>query len=68
MVLWISALQRTSGTEEAKVAAYKKKLESYFVFCSVTGEQIPLCDLKYWNVERNEMYKDAEAALTRYSA
>ena len=68
MVLWISALQRTSGTEEAKVAAYKKKLEGYFVFCSVTGEQIPLNNLKYWNVDRNEMYKDCETGLTRYGA
>ncbi len=37
-----------------------------FVRCAVTGLAIPLDELKYWNVERQEAYVDAEASLRRY--
>lgn len=33
------------------------------VVCAVTGARIPLQDLKYWSVERQEAYLDAEASL-----
>ena len=33
------------------------------VLCAVTGARISLHDLKYWNVERQEAYVDAEASL-----
>ncbi len=33
-----------------------------YVVCAVTGKRILLEDLKYWNVERQEAYIDAEAA------
>ena len=33
------------------------------VVCAVTGEHIPLHELKYWSVERQEAYVDAEASL-----
>jgi len=33
-----------------------------FVLCAVTGRQIPLADLRYWNVERQEAYFDHEVA------
>jgi hypothetical protein len=31
--------------------------------CAVTGARIPLHELKYWSVERQEAYVDAEASL-----
>ena len=34
------------------------------VVCAVTGDRIPLHELKYWSVERQEPYVDAEASLT----
>lgn len=37
-----------------------------FVRCAVTGEVIPLPELKYWSVERQEAYAGPEAALERY--
>ncbi len=37
-----------------------------FVVCAVTGEEIPLEELKYWSVERQEAYVDATAAVVRY--
>ncbi len=36
-----------------------------FVRCSVTGVPIPLEDLRYWNVERQEAYATPEAKLER---
>jgi hypothetical protein len=33
------------------------------VVCAVTGVRIPLHELKYWSVERQEPYADAEASL-----
>jgi hypothetical protein len=33
------------------------------VVCAITGEQIPLHELRYWSVERQEPYLDAEASL-----
>lgn len=34
------------------------------VVCAVTGARIPLLELRYWSVERQEAYVDAEASLT----
>ena len=33
------------------------------VVCAVTGAHIPLHELRYWSVERQEAYVDAEASL-----
>lgn len=37
-----------------------------FVSCAVTGEAIPLEELRYWNDDRQEAYKDAGAALVAF--
>ncbi|MEO0398090.1 MAG: DUF2093 domain-containing protein [Pseudomonadota bacterium] len=34
-----------------------------FVRCAVTDAKIPLDELKYWNVDRQEAYIDAAAAM-----
>ncbi len=36
-----------------------------FVRCAVTGESIPLDELRYWSVARQEPYLDAETSLRR---
>ena len=36
-----------------------------FVRCAVTGESIPLDELKYWSVARQEPYINAAASLKR---
>jgi hypothetical protein len=36
-----------------------------YVSCAVTGEHIPLDELKYWSVERQEPYVSAEVSLRR---
>lgn len=37
-----------------------------YVTCSVTSERIPLEELRYWNADLNEAYRDAGAALARW--
>ena len=34
------------------------------VVCAVTGVRIPLHELRYWSIERQEPYADAAASLT----
>ncbi len=36
-----------------------------FVRCALTGVQIPLEDLRYWNVDRQEPYASPQAKLRR---
>ena len=36
-----------------------------YVICSVSKKIIPLSDLKYWSVERQEPYLDAETSFIR---
>ena len=58
-----------SASKEAKLrymATYFTTIEEGdFVLCKMTGEKIPLDELKYWSVERQEAYVDAEASLQR---
>ena len=37
-----------------------------YVVCAVTGEQITLDRLRYWNADRQEAYKDAAASLAAW--
>lgn len=37
-----------------------------YVLCAVTGEPIPLAELKYWSVALQEAYATAEASLSRH--
>jgi hypothetical protein len=37
-----------------------------FVRCAVTGKPIPVEELTYWSVDRQEAYADADAAFTAY--
>lgn len=34
-----------------------------FVTCAITGQQITLDNLRYWSVDRQEAYIDAEASM-----
>lgn len=37
-----------------------------YVRCAVTGNQIPLAELRYWSVERQEAYAGPEIAAQVY--
>ena len=37
-----------------------------FVRCAVTGQQIPIENLRYWSVELQEPYANAEVSFQRF--
>ena len=37
-----------------------------YVLCAVTGEPVPLAELRYWSVELQEGYASADASLQRH--
>jgi hypothetical protein len=39
-----------------------------FVRCAITGVEIPVEELRYWSVERQEAYASPEAVLQRHAA
>lgn len=55
---------------EAKVRYLDNDIEvlkpGRFVLCAVTQRRIALEDLRYWNVDAQEAYSDAESALKRW--
>jgi hypothetical protein len=60
----------TSG--EAKLryldADYQVVVPGQFVVCAQTGQQIPIGQLRYWSVDRQEAYVSAGASLAREQA
>lgn len=58
---------QSSGEAELRYldADFRVVRPGQFVRCAVTGQPIPLEELRYWNVERQEPYAGPEAALAR---
>ena len=56
-----------NGSREAKIryldADFQILVPGSYVVCALTGEQIPLDELRYWNVARQEANADAAASL-----
>lgn len=67
MALMMNKLERSGG--EAVVQYLDSNLRvvkpGAFVRCAVTGQPIPLDELKYWSVERQEAYASPEAVMMR---
>jgi|SRR5579871_3274999 hypothetical protein len=59
----------SSSTGEAEVkyldGDFRVMRPGAFVRCAVTGVPIPLEELKYWSVERQEAYANPRAVLRR---
>jgi len=59
-----------SGHGEAQVeyldGDFRVTSPGSYVRCAVTGEHIPLDELKYWSVDRQEAYATPEAVLSRH--
>ena len=57
------------GGREAKIryldGDFQVMTPGAFVRCAVTGELIPLDELKYWSVARQEPYANAAVSLSR---
>jgi hypothetical protein len=44
---------------------YQVLVPGSYVICAVSERRIPLSELRYWSVDRQEAYADAEASLKR---
>ena len=57
------------GAKEARIryldGDFQVTSPGAFVRCAVTGEQIPLDELRYWSVARQEPYLNANVSLRR---
>jgi hypothetical protein len=58
---------RSQGQAELKYldGDFRVMRPGSFVRCAVTGVQIPLEELKYWSVERQEAYASPEVVMQR---
>ena len=65
----MNRLEKTGRGGAAKVkyldGDFQVVVPGAHVTCAVTGEQIPLSELRYWSVDRQEAYVDARASLER---
>ena len=59
-----------SGGREAKLrygdGDFEVQRHGDHVVCAVTGRRVPLAELRYWSVTRQEAYADAYAATEAY--
>lgn len=57
----------TGGAREARIhymdGTFRLLATGDHVKCAITGANIPLEELRYWSVERQEAYVDAAASL-----
>lgn len=57
------------GGKEARIryldGDFQVLVPGSFVRCAVTGETIPIDELRYWSVARQEPYANASASLKR---
>lgn len=54
LVEWISK-QGFAGSN-----SYNNHINQWYVICATSGIEIPINNLKYWNVDKQEVYASAE--------
>jgi len=61
--------RRPTDAGEAKIefvdGEYRIIRPGTFVRCAVTGEPIPVEELRYWSVDRQEAYSGPDASMKR---
>lgn len=59
----------SSGDNEARLVygpnGFRVMRPGQHVYCAVSGDAIPLVELRYWSVTRQEAYATAELATAR---
>jgi len=58
------------GSREAKIryldGDFQILMPGSHITCAVTGETVPIDELRYWNVDLQEAYATPEASLKRH--
>lgn len=66
----VNPFDSLSGDDEAVIeyddAEFHVVKPGAYVVCAVTGARIPLRALRYWNVDKQEPYADAGAAMVGF--
>lgn len=57
---------RTEARVRYKHGDFQVLSSGDYVRCAVSGKEIPLSELKYWDVDRQEAYFGAAESLKRY--
>lgn len=65
LISLINLIQRTGNPEMIK-QQMNKLLGEWGIPCSITCEMIALTKIRYWNMERNEAYRDADVMFKRH--
>lgn len=60
LIAWIQLLQNAQCSPDDKRHMYQEEIKNWCVTCSITGEQVSLFDLHYWNVETGAIYKSPQ--------
>lgn len=47
-------------------SAYRMVKPGHYVVCAISGVQIPVDELRYWSVDRQEAYATAEISTGRH--
>ncbi|TDR95315.1 DUF2093 domain-containing protein [Enterovirga rhinocerotis] len=63
----MSPLETGEAAVEYRPGSYRLLKPGQFVRCAVSAEPIPLDQLRYWSVERQEAYASPVAVLARTS-
>ena len=67
--LCMNRMDRSGPGGEARLryldGDFQVMMPGAFVRCAVTGAEIPLEELKYWSVSRQEAYVDAATSVAR---
>ncbi len=66
MSIFPSPLDAQEAQIEYLNADFRVIENGHYVICAQTKVRIALSDLRYWNVERQEAYCDAQASLDRH--
>ncbi|WP_374407358.1 DUF2093 domain-containing protein [Pelagerythrobacter sp.] len=65
-------LMNSGSGGEAKLAygpnGFRVLRAGQYVFCAVSGEAVPLEELRYWSVDLQEPYASAEIATRRLAS
>jgi len=65
LISLINLINRT-GSPEMIQQQMRNLFGEWGIRCSVTGDLVPLIRMKYWNMERNEAYRDANIMFKRH--
>jgi len=61
----INLIQQTGNPDMIK-QQMNNLLGEWGIPCSITGEMIALTKIRYWNMERNEAYRDSDIMFKRH--